>query len=115
MTDSPRLNRVVHISEPVAHLVEKARRADRPVAVAVASGCAAQIIRKRSEISVQPNEGQVDDIVLADTRPVSPVPDHGPNSLPLDTSNGIETEFGDGGKSFRKTRKPGGRDERDHG
>ncbi len=51
--------RVVHISEPVAKLVEKAGRADRPVAVAVASSGAAYVIRKPANITFQSDEGQV--------------------------------------------------------
>lgn len=115
MIDSPRLNRTVHISEPVAKLVEKARRADRPIAVAVATGGAAQIIRKPREVAVQSDEGQVDDIVLPDTRTVASHPDHLPKPSVPDTSNGIETERRHVGKSFRETRKSGGRDEHSHG
>lgn len=56
---SPRTCRVVHISEPVAKLVEKARGADRPVAMAVQCGGAAQIIRHPANIPFQSDEGQV--------------------------------------------------------
>lgn len=85
-----RFNRPVHISVPVARIVEKARGARRPIAVAFACGGSAQII----PAAPRPIEGQIDDIVLADTRSVPRVSDHVPNSLarPSDTPNGIAKE-----------------------
>lgn len=55
-----RFNRVVHISEPVAKIVENARRANGAISVAVATGGAAQIIRHPRNVAPQPGKGEID-------------------------------------------------------
>jgi len=58
---SPRLCRTVHIAEAAAQVVEKARRADRPITVGVQCGGAAQLLRHAPGVPDQSGEGEVDD------------------------------------------------------